>query len=397
MYMKRKIILILPLFIQSCAHIVPSSENSSSNSQTFTSYSHNINNFSQETEKLNLSKAISEEVITTKNSTFLKENKSKKVSFWINYFGNTNKDRFERFTRNGEKHRPFIEKTFSDHGLPKELYYVGLIESGYQNHATSHAGAVGPWQFIKGTAKRYGLKVNSKVDERKNIIKSTKAAALYFQDLFNIFGSWELALAAYNTGEYGMIRRIRGANTRAYYELSSKKVIPKETRNYVPKVLAVMEVDKNPHLYNVNIKRNTQFNLAAYEKLNTKLIENKNEVNIKKIKFKSKQKISKKKTHKIKTNYIVKKGDSLYRIAKKYSVSIQKLKNLNNLKKNQVYVGQKLEVPPHKAIVYTVKRGDALIRIAKRFNTSLKRLITLNGYPSDIYPGQKVIVDIRLM
>ncbi|TDJ06041.1 MAG: lytic transglycosylase, partial [Deltaproteobacteria bacterium] len=116
--------------------------------------------------------------------------------YWKKYFSTKRKKGFLRFLRNGARFKNIIENIFQVNGLPKELYYVGLIESGYYLKAKSVANAVGPWQFIKGTGKRYGLRIDRYVDERKSIFKSTWAAAQYFKDLYNIFGSWELALCA---------------------------------------------------------------------------------------------------------------------------------------------------------------------------------------------------------
>lgn len=180
---------------------------------------------------------------------FLKKLKTKRVKFWVDYFTQKQRDRFQRFLNNGMMYRPIIEKILDDEGLPRELFFVGLIESGYYLGAHSHASAVGPWQFIRGTAHRYGLVMNRDLDERRDIFKATQAAAQYFKDLHNIFSSWELALAAYNSGEYGVIRRITKYKTRDYYQLSKNKQIPEETINYVPKVLAAMHVVENAEKY----------------------------------------------------------------------------------------------------------------------------------------------------
>ena len=156
--------------------------------------------------------------------------------------------------KNGEKYRPIVTRIFKKHGLPVDLFYVGLIESGFNSHIRSHADAVGPWQFIKGTATRYGLRVDRHVDERRNIHKATEAAAGYFKDLYNIFGSWELALCAYNAGEYRIINAIRRGNTRDYRELVRKKLIPKETIYYVPKVAAARYLSKYRKKYKLPVR-----------------------------------------------------------------------------------------------------------------------------------------------
>ena len=202
-----------------------------------------------------------EEVEESKSQRpFLKKIKTKRVKFWVNYFTEKQRDRFQRFLNNGMMYRPIIEKILDEEGLPRELFFVGLIESGYYLGAHSHASAVGPWQFIRGTAHRYGLVMNRDLDERRDIFKATQAAAQYFKDLHNIFSSWELALAAYNSGEYGVIRRITKYKTRDYYQLSRNKQIPAETINYVPKVLAAMYVVENAEKYGFKLpKENARF------------------------------------------------------------------------------------------------------------------------------------------
>ena len=181
--------------------------------------------------------------------------KQKHYKFWLKYFSKREKKRFLRHARNGAKYRTVITKILESHGLPKDLFYVGLIESGYNARIRSHASAVGPWQFIKGTATRYGLRVDSYVDERTHIIKATEAAASYFKDLYNIFGSWELALCAYNAGEYRIINAIRRGNTRDYRTLVKKKLIPRETIFYVPKVAAARELYRAPQKYGLNLPK----------------------------------------------------------------------------------------------------------------------------------------------
>jgi len=186
---------------------------------------------------------------------FLLKKKTKRMQFWVDYFTKNQRERFQRFINNGEEYRHHIEKIFVSHGLPKELYFVGLIESGYYLGARSHAAAVGPWQFIKGTGKRYGLKISSELDERQDLFKASEAAAMYFKDLHNVFSSWELALSAYNAGEYGIIRRIMRYGTRDFYELSRNKQLPSETINYVPKVLAAMHIVQNAKTYGFHIPK----------------------------------------------------------------------------------------------------------------------------------------------
>lgn len=186
---------------------------------------------------------------------FLLQKKTKRTKFWIEYFTQKQRERFQRFINNGEEYRHHIEEIFVQNGLPKELYFVGLIESGFYLTAKSHAAAVGPWQFMPGTGKQFGLRVSSDIDERQDLFKATHAAAKYFKNLHNIFSSWELALASYNAGEYGIIRRILKHGSRDYYKLSRDKLLPDETINYVPKVLAAMHVVNNAEKYGFTIPK----------------------------------------------------------------------------------------------------------------------------------------------
>jgi membrane-bound lytic murein transglycosylase D len=175
------------------------------------------------------------------------------VKKWIQFFTVRDRARFQRFIDNGAKYQEDIAAILEEQGMPQELFFVGLIESGYYLRARSKASAVGPWQFIRATGKRYGLTVGKFIDERNDIIKATYAAARYFRDLYNIFGSWELSLSAYNAGEYGILRRMRRANTRNFYELAQSGYLHKETANYVPKVIAAMYIYKNADEFGFNI------------------------------------------------------------------------------------------------------------------------------------------------
>jgi len=490
---------VYALLLTSCSQIVPTNRyDSTQQTPTVT-----INNFKDETQKNQLEAVISEnKPPQNQEEFFLKEKDTKNITKWINYFSKSGKRGFETFLTNGEKYKPIIQKIFQKHNLPQDLYYVGLIESGYKNHARSHAGAVGPWQFIKETARRYGLKVTSSIDERKNIYKSTEAAALYFHDLYNIFGSWELALAAYNAGEYGVIRRIRGANTRDFYQLSEKKVLPRETRNYVPKVIAAIKVDNNRNSYRLKVRSNNDqrfLNVKSYQikksislnklsqdlgiskttikQLNhdikgeyipylgragfeiylpttnisdtrlSNIVEHNSSSRVKETKttsiktrkiastksvdkqyhtvrkneslfsiskrynvtlrtLKEMNKLKKstiyigqkiylpiQNTASIKYSYKVKKGDHLGKIANMFKIPVKRLKNLNNMSKAKIFVGQKLKVPAHKKKFHVVKPGDALLKIANLYGTSIDKLKNYNNLEkATIYPGQKILI-----
>lgn len=160
----------------------------------------------------------------------------------------------ERALERGSKYLPGMQSTLREEGVPPEFAYgVPIVESGYSLHATSHAGAVGPWQFIRGTGKRYGLRIDGYVDERRDPEKATRAAARYLRDLYDRFGDWHLALAAYNTGE-GNIERIkykRGCEN--FWEMRERGLLPSETSEYVPKVLAAMQVAREAQSYGIDV------------------------------------------------------------------------------------------------------------------------------------------------
>jgi membrane-bound lytic murein transglycosylase D len=129
------------------------------------------------------------------------------------------------------------------------MAYLALVESGFNTRAYSRRRAAGPWQFISATGKRYGLKVNWWVDERRDPVKSTKAAARYLKDLYDMFGSWSLAMAAYNAGEGKVRRALRRTRSRDYWGLLSTRYIKRETKNYVPSFIAAKLIATNPEEY----------------------------------------------------------------------------------------------------------------------------------------------------
>jgi len=138
-------------------------------------------------------------------------------------------------------YRPMMERIFREEGVPTWLVGVGLVESGYNPQALSPKGALGIWQFMPATGVRYGLRLTTLGDERQHPEKSTRAAARYLRDLYALFGDWELTLAAYNAGEGRVARVIRRTGIRAFRELAARGLLPTETIQYVPAVLAAAQ------------------------------------------------------------------------------------------------------------------------------------------------------------
>jgi membrane-bound lytic murein transglycosylase D len=168
---------------------------------------------------------------------------------WLKFYTGRGKAALMADLARGERYKKVVHNVMDIFNLPRELYYMGVIESGFKFKALSSAKARGPWQFMEATAKTYGLRVDDHLDERLNLVKSTIAAATYLRDLYNFFQSWPLAVAAYNSGEYGIIRAIRKAQGREWAKMAEKKVLPDETINYLAKIWVVANIDANRKLF----------------------------------------------------------------------------------------------------------------------------------------------------
>jgi membrane-bound lytic murein transglycosylase D len=142
-----------------------------------------------------------------------------------------------------------MKNLLKEHGLPEDLVYIALIESGFDPYAYSRSKASGPWQFVFWTGKKYGLRVNWWVDERRDPEKSTIAAAKYLKDLYGRFSSWHLAAAGYNAGEYKIVTAMRRYRTEDFWKLTNYRYLKPETKNYVPQMIAAALIAKDPKKY----------------------------------------------------------------------------------------------------------------------------------------------------
>jgi len=174
---------------------------------------------------------------------------NEKVEKFIEIFQTTKRDKFVTWLARSGRYIPAMRKLLKEHGLPEDLVYMAFIESGFDPFAYSKSKAVGPWQFIYLTGKRYGLKVNWWVDERRDPEKSTIAAAKYLKDLYETFACWYLVAAGYNAGEYKIVRAIKRYRTEDFWTLTKVRYLKRETKDYVPLMIAAALVAKDPEKY----------------------------------------------------------------------------------------------------------------------------------------------------
>ena len=170
------------------------------------------------------------------------------VEKWVDYFTGRGRRHFARYLARLGRFMPYIHAVTDHYGVPRDLVYLSMIESGFNVRAKSWASAVGPWQFIKSTGAMYGLNVDYYIDERRDVQKSTHAATRHLRDLYEEFGHWYLAFAAYNAGA-GKVRNAIRKHGRNFWDMTRGRYLRAETKNYVPKILAAALIAKNPEKY----------------------------------------------------------------------------------------------------------------------------------------------------
>ena len=175
------------------------------------------------------------------------------VEALIDHFVAKDRERFGMWISRSGRYLPMIQRIFREKGLPEELAYTAMIESGFSPRAVSRVGAKGMWQFMEATARRYGLVINRWVDERLDPVKSTIAAAEYLGDLYGLFGHWFLAQAGYNAGEARVGRAIQRARTSDFWALTQTRHLPDETKMFVPQILAAAVITQAPSRYGFDV------------------------------------------------------------------------------------------------------------------------------------------------
>lgn len=376
------------------------------------------------------------------------------VEYFIRYFQTSGRKGFAKWLSRSERYIPMMKEVLKKHELPEDLVYLAMIESGFTPHAVSVASAVGPWQFISGTGKRYDLRIDQWIDERRDPLKSTVAAALYLKELYAMFNNdWYLAAAGYNAGENKILRAINRYNTRDFWEISKGSYLARETKEYVPKLLAAAIIAKEPARYGfadvaylppiefdtVAIPSRTDLEVAAklinvdyqvIKELNPELRRwctppdySDYELKIPKGKRKTFEQtyaqlpVDQRYAERIVyARYRAKKRDTLASIASRYGTTPQALAEVNKMKVTAKVRGRTLLVPvaaekepeariakadaPRKQVAkefnkyYTVKKGDTLASLSKKFNISSRILTAWNNLKGKIAlrPGKRIIV-----
>ncbi|MBV2168976.1 MAG: LysM peptidoglycan-binding domain-containing protein [Bdellovibrio sp.] len=309
------------------------------------------------------------------------------VEKWIAYFQGRGRPHMERYLARSTRYEKLMKKVLRDNGLPEDLFYIALIESGFSSRATSHAAAVGYWQFIRGTGKRYGLEISPFVDERRDPVFATQAAAEYFKGLYSVFGSWYLAMASYNVGENRVKREVMNHYTRDFWELARKKRLPKETINYVPKFIAAKMIGKNPAKYgfdDIDYLPPIEFDHITVNKpINLRQMSDKLNLNYEDFKALN---------PKFKGEVATLRGSELIlRVPPGTSEAAQIAANESVVESVQ-FIADSGDTQ-----VYRIRQGDTLSTVARRYRTTVAYLRDINDLPrrKAVRVGMKIYVPDR--
>ncbi len=310
----------------------------------------------------------------------------------IRFFNVAIRNRFEQWLIRLSHYRPLVDSIFTEFQLPSDLIYLSLVESGFNPHAYSRARAAGPWQFMKGTAKVYGLRVDSYVDERRDPVKSTVAAARYLRDLYDLFGTWPLAMAAYNAGEGKVMRALHTAQAESFSDIAKTRLIRRETKEYVPRFMAATIIAKNPDRYGFpqNDVRPHQFEEVIVRRpIHFKAIANVTGISYQELKVLNPEL----------RRDATPPDDPEYRLKVPVGTREKVEQMLDRAPTHKFpplpvpVKGRHLKNEPDSGHWYRVRVGDSLEKIAKRFNISVKTLKSNNKLAgSTIRAGSRLVI-----
>ena len=299
-----------------------------------------------------------------------------KVLTWVNLFTTTKKGFMEGALSRASRYLPMVRQVFEEEGVPKDLAYLAVIESGYKNEAKSYAKAVGMWQFMRSTGRIFGLKGSAWVEERRDPVKATRAAARYLKRLYELSGDWYLALVGYNAGPLTTERAILNVESRNFWDLHRSRWLRTQTKNYIPEMCAAVLVGRNaekyglvvpqlpPYVYeSVEVLKPTSLSViarlsgtdvATLKDLNPELLRGSTppgsyllrvppgramQVNRALSSLKGGQRLDFK-------TYVIRKGDTPAKVAKRFKVSEEDLLSANDLSRKQFKPGHRIQVPP---------------------------------------------------
>jgi membrane-bound lytic murein transglycosylase D len=272
-----------------------------------------------------------------------------------------------------------FKRIFREEGVPEDLAYLPIIESGYRVRATSRARALGVWQFMASTARMFGLRVDWVVDERQNPYKSARAAAKYLKHLHEQFGDWYLALACYNGGPRRITRGMKRMKTKDFFKIArSRRYLRRETRNYVPAFLASLIIAKNPTVYGFKVEEIDKIFHDSKHVTIPSPVKLEDVARLANISYKELKQINPELIR-----------DFTPFDKKSYTIRLPKSVNENSLSEIK-------RLPPSKRYFvgwYRVRRGDSLYSIARKFQTSVKRIKKTNKLHSNlIRPGKRLLI-----
>ncbi len=369
-----------------------------------------------------------------------------RVVFWLDFYSNRKRDFFRAGLERSGKHLERFQTIFREAGLPEDLVYLAHVESAFKTTAYSRAKARGIFQFIASTGRRYGLRIDGWVDERADPEKSARAAAAYLKDLYAEFGDWYLALASYNAGEGRIRSAIRRSGSRDFWRIAGTRYIRRETKNYVPAILAATMLAKDPEKHGLAytpepeviydtvdvegavdlqvLSRCGAFDIETLRQLNPALRRGQTPPGTTTAlrvppgtgsTMLAALELVPPGERLLYVRHVVRRGDTLSAIAGRYGVSVGDVQLANRMgRRTTIHVGQELTIPtasgsaaelarsapaPIDAPVgepmrYRVRRGDTLSAIARRFDTTPQAIASRNriGVRSTIRVGQTLTV-----
>jgi membrane-bound lytic murein transglycosylase D len=315
------------------------------------------------------------------------------VENWINYFQGRGRSYFERYLERSTRYVPIMKQILKENGVPEDLIYIAMIESGFSGKIKSRAKAVGFWQFIGGTGKHYGLTVNRLMDERYDPVKSTEAAANYFKGLYNLFGDWFLAIASYNVGENRIKSMVMKNYTRNFWELAKRKQLPAETTQYIPKFLAAELIAREPEKYGfsgLNYEAAMEFDtVTSKDALDMRELARSLKIDYEELRELNMA---------YKTQYIPVIGDVATVRVPKGTGEAAKVALSDAVVKNKRVLATAEPVSKSSVMKYKVKKGETLEAIATRFDVTVTDLVKANRIRHGrVRPGMKLKIPVSAL